>query len=133
DVAIPWDGLGRYAPEGVPPEGQTWRMNFSRVQWPFEIAGNVYRKTADAHADNWVWSPIGIVDMHRPVRWAEVYFASDAGAQDDVFNEAGTAAREVLMELYYRQQARIAAGQPAATSIDEAGFPPDDARLRGHH
>ncbi len=24
--------------------------------------------------DNWVWSPQGVVDMHRPEKWGEVIF-----------------------------------------------------------
>lgn len=62
------------APLNVPAEGDIWRMNFSRVQWPVESAGLKYRTPAGAREDNWVWSPQGVVDMHRPATWGRVMF-----------------------------------------------------------
>jgi hypothetical protein len=88
----------------APKEGDTWRINFSRVEWKqnFEhldahgrrigpsrpaanaaiSAGNTgsaaplvpYEKALGEKEDNWVWSPQGVVDMHLPERWGEVVF-----------------------------------------------------------
>jgi hypothetical protein len=53
--------------------------------------------------DNWVWSPQGVVDMHRPERWGFVQFsASPASA---AFRPDPTlAARDLLMTVYHRQR-----------------------------
>lgn len=59
----------------IPVEGDVWRMNFSRVQWPVETDGKRYQAPAGAREDNWVWSPQGVVDMHRPATWGRVTFA----------------------------------------------------------
>jgi hypothetical protein len=54
--------------------GDEWRINFSRVQWPVEIDGRAYRKPPKAREDNWVWSPQGAVNMHIPEKWGRVVF-----------------------------------------------------------
>ena len=59
----------------IPVEGDVWRMNFSRVQWPVETDGKRYQTPAGVREDNWVWSPQGVVDMHRPDTWGRVTFA----------------------------------------------------------
>ena len=87
EIAIPWSAL---RPPGVPPEdaagppraGDTWRVNFSRVQWPLVVVDGVYRKArepvdwSDHPEDNWVWSPQGEIDMHIPEMWGVVRFVA---------------------------------------------------------
>ncbi len=89
EIAIPWSAL---RPPGAAPEaavrpprpGDTWRVNFSRVQWPLEIVDGEYRKEreprdwSDHPEDNWVWSPQGEIDMHIPERWGVVRFVDSA-------------------------------------------------------
>lgn len=79
EFALPWRSLKEAAGCETPPiVGDTWRMNFSRVEWNHQIVdGNSTRvpKTAE---DNWIWSPQGVIDMHRPEHWGYVHFASDA-------------------------------------------------------
>ncbi len=78
EVAIPWKDLERFARiMPTPPEaGDAWRINFSRVQWKHEIVDGKYVKVPKEKSveDNWVWSPIGRVDMHRPEKWGIVTF-----------------------------------------------------------
>lgn len=78
EVAIPWNDLQRYAGAmACPPKvGDAWRINFSRVQWKHEIVEGKYVKVPKEKSpeDNWVWSPIGRIDMHRPERWGVVRF-----------------------------------------------------------
>jgi hypothetical protein len=66
----------------IPSEGDVWRMNFSRVQWPVETDGERYRTPAGVREDNWVWSPQGVVDMHRPATWGRVIFAGPVESQN---------------------------------------------------
>ena len=71
---------------GTPPRpGDTWRINFSRVQWPLEVVDGAYRRARvptpdDRHPEhNWVWSPQGEINMHIPERWGTVRFVAGAG------------------------------------------------------
>ena len=70
---------------GHPPRpGDTWRMNFSRVQWPLEVVNGTYRRAREPTRDdrhpehNWVWSPQGEINMHIPERWGLVRFVAEA-------------------------------------------------------
>lgn len=91
EIAFPFAGLARYHHGGgcPPVPGDRWRVNFSRVQWRHEIVEGAYVRIPphgtpiaesldpeeqDHPEDNWVWSPQGIVNMHRPERWGEVVF-----------------------------------------------------------
>lgn len=74
EMALPWSAFTNAPAETAavsraPARGTSWRVNFSRVQWPLEIVDGRYRKVPQACEDNWVWSPQGVVDMHRPERW----------------------------------------------------------------
>ena len=103
ELAIPWAGLtppeagagGAPSPResgasesGAPPRpGDTWRVNFSRVEWPLEVVDGAYRKAVPAvktrHPEaNWVWSPQGEVDMHVPSKWGRVRFEGTSGGGD---------------------------------------------------
>ena len=62
EMAIPFESL---AVGGVSPKQfQTWRINFSRVQW----------LVAGGPEENWVWNPIGLVNMHVPENWGYLSF-----------------------------------------------------------
>jgi hypothetical protein len=75
ELAIPWTLLADMAGARVPPEvGDTWRINFSRVQWRHQIVGGAYEKIPDTPEDNWVWTPQGEINMHVPEKWGYVTF-----------------------------------------------------------
>ncbi len=82
EIAIAWEDLRPPGGEAVdaPSAGDTWRVNFSRVQWPLLVEAGRYRKVrepkdwTDHPEDNWVWSPQGVIDMHRPEMWGIVRF-----------------------------------------------------------
>jgi hypothetical protein len=66
---------------GSPPQtGDTWRINFSRVDWPLSVVNGRYQKAAESTRDNphpeanWVWSPQGTINMHIPEMWGVVRF-----------------------------------------------------------
>jgi len=106
EMAIPWKALGEFAHQAAPPNaGDTWRVNFSRVEWRHEIVDSKYRKVPDTREDNWVWSPQGIIDMHRPERWGYVRFSRQApGEEDFTLDTAAAKVRDALMEVYHRQK-----------------------------
>ncbi len=75
EMALPWSALAERAHVACPPQpGDTWRINFSRVQWPHRVAAGCYEKIPGRKADNWVWSPQFAIDMHRPEHWGFVEF-----------------------------------------------------------
>lgn len=78
ELAIPWSAFVPPGGDRRPPRaGAAWRVNFSRVEWRLERQGEGYRKAAGGREDNWVWSPQGVIDMHRPERWGRFVFAPD--------------------------------------------------------
>ena len=79
EMAIPFEGLRRPGRIWMPERDAVWRINFSRVQWPLQHNGKGYAKIKDASGrnlpeDNWVWNPIGVVNMHIPERWGYLRF-----------------------------------------------------------
>ncbi len=106
EIAIPWTAFSTQSRQVAPPQnGKQWRINFSRVEWQFELVDGKYKKVPDTKEDNWVWSPQGIIDMHRPERWGFVQF-SNAMPSTSKFNpDSSLASRDLLMEVYHRQRA----------------------------
>ena len=105
EIAIPWKVLGEHAHRSAPPKhGDTWRVDFSRVEWEHEIADGKYRKVAGKREDNWVWSPQGIIDMHRPERWGLVQFSQDPPGKTPFVPDAAMKVRDVLMGVYHAQK-----------------------------
>ena len=67
EIAIPWASFKSIAKASAPPkDGDYWRFGFSRVEWEFDVVDGRYQKKPGRPEDNWVWSPQGIIDMHRP-------------------------------------------------------------------
>jgi hypothetical protein len=82
EIAVPWRVLRQVAHRPCPPgEGDRWRINFSRVEWQWEISNGKYRKKIDPESglplpeQNWVWSPQGLINMHYPEMWGFVQFS----------------------------------------------------------
>lgn len=112
EMAFPWKVLKEAAAGKRPPHpGDQWRINFSRVQWRTEAVNGQYRKTINPETGlpypefNWVWSPQGVIDMHRPETWGYVQFSGlKAGEGTEVFVIHPDEYRKfVLRELYYLQ------------------------------
>lgn len=109
EMALPWAALKECANRPSPPaNGDTWRINFSRVQWSTSIRNGAYVKTPNRPEDNWVWSPQGVVDMHRPERWGYVTFSRHPNIEKNspIYPSyaASERARELLMSIYYAQR-----------------------------
>ncbi|MCP4783763.1 MAG: DUF4440 domain-containing protein [Fuerstiella sp.] len=106
EIAIPWNSLRKFAHQAIPPrDGDHWRVNFSRVEWQHELKAGEYRRVPDTQENNWVWSPQGIIDMHRPERWGFVQFSEAAPGTVRFKPIATWNARETLMTLYHHQKA----------------------------
>lgn len=74
-MAWPWEDLRAWCKGHCPPQaGEVWRINFSRVQWKHDVVEGRYVRRPGPE-DNWVWSPQGVIDMHRPWMWGRLQFA----------------------------------------------------------
>ncbi|MEI7587874.1 MAG: carbohydrate-binding family 9-like protein [Chitinophagia bacterium] len=79
EMAIPYDCLKKPGRNYLPQINTPWRIDFSRVEWTLEKEGLGYTKKLQTNGKpipefNWVWSPIGFIDMHIPNRWGYLYF-----------------------------------------------------------
>ena len=123
EMALPWAALAEYAHRSSPPkEGDQWRVNFSRVEWKHTVEGRSYKKVPKTPEDNWVWSPQGVVDMHRPERWGFVQFSTAAPGTVRYRPDPANAARERLMEVYDAQRAYQGKHKAWADNLDALGL-----------
>jgi Carbohydrate family 9 binding domain-like/HNH endonuclease len=106
EMALPWDALASLQGGACPVDGQQWRVNFSRVEWDIEIIDGAYHKIPNRPEHNWVWSPQGVIDMHRPEFWGYVQFSKmRAGTGTVPFQLAPEwATRCALMAVYEAQK-----------------------------
>jgi hypothetical protein len=105
ELAFPWAVLKEAAYQPAPPkDGDHWRVNFSRVQWRHEITDGKYCKVAGKKEDNWVWSPQGAIDMHRPEKWGYVQFSTAKPGTAKFRPDPAGPARHVLHQVYYAQR-----------------------------
>jgi hypothetical protein len=123
EIALPWSALAQYAHRPSPPkDGDAWRVNFSRVEWEVDVVDGVYRKRPGRKEDNWVWSPQGAVDMHRPERWGFVQFTTRPPGTDVTFRpDPAWPVREALMRVYHAQAAYRKRHGSWARSLAELG------------
>ena len=129
EMAIPWTALREFANRPAPPRpGDQWRINFSRVEWRHQIADGKYQKIADSREDNWVWSPQGVIDMHRPERWGYVQFSRDQPGTTQFVVDPTASGRDALMEIYHHQKSFFKQHQRWAGSLSELGIDPLPAR-----
>ncbi len=102
EIAIPWKVLAEYAHRPAPPQnGDQWRVGFSRVEWEIEAKDGAYAKVPKTPEHNWVWSPQGVVDMHRPERWGFVQFNDEAS---EFLRDPSAPVRDALQTVYYAQK-----------------------------
>jgi predicted esterase len=121
EIAFPWKVLAEHARHAGPPtEGEQWRIDFSRVEWQITTNGGVYKKVPDTPEDNWVWSPPGVVDMHRPEMWGLLQFTRRPASQAvPVAAIPGKPARDRALEIYYAQRDFRKAHRRWATNVVE--------------
>lgn len=128
ELAFPWEILRECAPgRRKPMPSEQWRINFSRVQWRLNVVDREYVKrvnpeTGRAYPEyNWVWSPQGVIDMHRPELWGYVQFSGIlAGESSEEFvKDPNEYIKFALRELYYRQRSFLRENGRYAESLDD--------------
>lgn len=138
ELAFP---LKSYADSGIhnpPHAGDQWRINFSRVEWQTVIENGKYSKVKNKETgkplpeDNWVWSPQGVIDMHRLETWGFVQFSDYmAGKGTDEFRpNPDEALKMQLRELYYKQRNYYNAHKQFAQTLNELDIPKTYAHIK---
>ncbi len=124
EFAFPWKALAGRANRPSPPApGDQWRVNFSRVEWEHAVGAGRYVKVPNRPEANWVWSPQGAIDMHRPERWGYVQFADTARAP---FRPDPTGpARDRLIAIYRAQADHQKRTKSWAPTLGALGLPDD--------
>jgi hypothetical protein len=128
EMAIPWKSIQIFAFEKRPPKtGETWRMNFSRVQWQTETKDGQYQKILDPETgkpfpeDNWVWSPQGVINMHLPEKWGYILFVDEFSDMKISVEQLDPdyQTKEILLDLYEQQKSFFKEHKRYATSLFE--------------
>ena len=64
-----------------PKSGDVWRINFSRVNWDYELNNGKYLRKKINYKYlpeyNWVWSKQGTINMHLPENWGYLIFSEN--------------------------------------------------------
>ncbi len=106
EIAWPWKGLKELSGRAMPPvDGDQWRIDFSRVEWQHEVVDGKYRRVKGTKEDNWVWSPQGVVDMHRPETWGVVQFSTAPVGKAEYRPDPAGPARHLVHRVYYAERA----------------------------
>jgi len=124
ELAIPWAAYKKSYFEKNVPKDDFWRVNFSRVNWNFDVVDGKYARKKDTegkylHEYNWVWSPTGVINMHEPEKWGYVYFSSKMAGETATFTIPQD--EKVKWEMYSllrAQKAYHSKHKQYATSID---------------
>lgn len=90
EIALPWSVITEASKDGKIPINDFWRLNFSRVNWDFDLTDGRYSRKKDGNGNylpeyNWVWSPQGVINMHEPEHWGYVYFSSEQAGSNVEF------------------------------------------------
>jgi hypothetical protein len=125
ELAIPWNVLAEYANRPAPPNGgDQWRINFSRVEWDIDVVDGKYYKIPNVPEHNWVWTPQGAIDMHRPERWGFLQFTCLPPGTSKFRPDPYFPIRDWLMQAYHAQVAYRAEHGDWADSLAALSLPP---------
>lgn len=72
-----------------PKEGEQWRINFSRVEWDYEIINEKYQRKKESNKFlkeyNWVWSNQKVINVHEPEKWGFLQFTKAVSSEGITF------------------------------------------------
>lgn len=93
ELAIPMKSLIIFKgnKKSLPSEGEKWRINFSRVQWDYDLINGKYQRKKDngkyREEYNWVWSNQKVINMHEPEKWGVMQFTNKTSSKNVLFIE----------------------------------------------
>jgi hypothetical protein len=136
EIAFPIAVIDELNGKGKTKDGCQWRVNFSRVEWHTKTVDGKYEKVEDPKTgkplpeENWVWSPQGVINMHRPETWGFVQFSDvEAGGKevDFIFNEDENI-KWALRNIYLAQRlyrSKLGCFANSLKQLRKIGFKPD--------
>jgi hypothetical protein len=132
EITVPWEIVpALHTEEKVaigdpgarpPRDGEQWRVNFSRVEWRFDVVNGRYVRRKDSPEDNWVWSPQGEIDMHQPEKWGYVQFSTKRPGTASFRPDPAGAAKYALYRIYRAQREFYNEHQRYAKDLRELGL-----------
>ena len=130
EMAVPFSAVSFGDNVQVPVNNTLWRLNFSRVEWDTDIAEKKYKKKKDTVAGknlpehNWVWSPQGIINMHRPERWGYAQFTTDKPAENSaaIVLPASEEVKKILWLVYYKEHNYFKEKRKFSALLSELNF-----------
>ena len=131
EMAIPFESLKLGLKSQVPVDGETWKANFSRVQWQTDVLEGKYQKRKDKNTglflseNNWVWNPTGVINLHLPERWGMLQFSQRlVNVGQEAFRQPPyEELKKQLWLVYYKQQDFMLAFDNYATSLSLLSLP----------
>lgn len=131
EIRLPWEAIYQTSTKPCPPkDGDVWRINFSRVEWQFDDAEGKLVKRPNTPEDNWVWSPMGVIDMHRPERWGYLQFTERTESPPALKPFEGWSENLVLGQIWEKQSEFLKAHGRYAKSAKELGWNGPDVRIQ---
>jgi len=125
EIAMPWAVLTETSPSNEIPVNDFWRINFSRVNWDFQLKDGKYSRKFDENKNylpeyNWVWSPQGVINMHEPEHWGYVYFSDKKPGEKEVFTIPNDEKiKWFLYDLYRKQRSYFEKHHEWVTQISD--------------
>jgi hypothetical protein len=135
EIAMPWQTLKECAPgRRKPSGGEQWRVNFSRVDWEWELINGRYVKREDPDTGeplpplNRVWSPQERVNMHAQETSGYVQFSDNIAGEVPVpfLQKKDEEIKWVLRKLYQLQRSHFNNQGRYAVSLEQLGFHAED-------
>lgn len=131
ECAFPWSSLADTTKRSLPPrDGEQIRVAFSRVEWEHEIVEGTYRKVPNRPEYNWVWSPTGVIDMHRPERWGVVQLSDRTTDLPACRPLDEWETRTVLVDVYEAERRFHLENGRYTASLEELGFEEDGVTVQ---
>ena len=117
EMAIPHKAITRNFTNPLK-AGNTWRLNFSRVEW----------LKKGGPEENWVWTPTGEINMHAPNQWGFLHFSDKiVGTGTEEFNYPyNMDAYKLLWAIFHAQLDRHSEKGQYANSATELGVTYND-------
>ncbi|MBL4605211.1 MAG: carbohydrate-binding family 9-like protein [Flavobacteriaceae bacterium] len=109
EMAIPLKAFAelKNRPKVKPKDGEQWRINFSRVQWDFDLNNGRYSRKKEkgkfSPEYNWVWSNQGAINMHMPENWGYIQFSDKTPSSPIEFQHKTDVLSEQITYALYRK------------------------------
>ncbi len=130
EIAFPWLAMKQYVHGHCPPQdGDYWRIGFSRVEWGHKVVDGKYvrlpwgrNSQGQLKEANWIWSPQGVINMHRPETWGYVQFTTKPFGKGHFEKDPTYPARYYVHKVLYAQKLYYAKHKKYADSLALLGL-----------